>query len=132
MSRAFKLTQLVFTLPDQVGLLDKVTSAISAENVNIKAICAYGMEGEANFMLVTDDNAKTKEALAKIDIEVMEEAVAAVELEDRPGELQKVARKIAEAGINIVYMYGTAAGADKAICIFKTLEIDKTIEVINE
>lgn len=131
MSQAFKLNQLVFILPDQVGLLDKVTSALSAANVNIKAICAFGMEGKANFMLVTDDNAKTKEALSKIRVEAKEEAVTAVEILDKPGELQKVARKIAEAGINILYMYGTSAGAESAICIFRTLDTDQTIAVIN-
>ncbi len=131
MSRAFKLNQLVFMLPDQVGLLNKITTALADENVNIKAICAYGLEGEANFMMVTDDNAKAKEALSKIGVDVKEEAVTAVEMEDKPGELQKVARKIAEAGINILYMYGTTAGAESAICIFRTLDADQTIAVVN-
>ncbi len=131
MSKAYRLTQLTSTMPDKIGLLAEVTTAIFAAGINLKAISAYGMEGEAEFMMVTDNNDKAKDVLAKLGAEVKEEAVIAVEMPDRPGELQKVAKKIAEAGININYMYGTAGSGESVVCIFRTADEEKTIEAVN-
>jgi hypothetical protein len=119
-------------MPDRVGLLAEVTTALAEANINLRAICAYGVEGEAEFLLIADNNEKARSALNKLGIKVREEVVTAVEIPDKPGELQKVAKKIAEAGININYMYGTGGTGGSAICIFKTADEDRTVEVINK
>ena len=51
----------------------------------------YGMGDEGYFMIVTDNNAKAKKILTQMGAEVKTEEVIAVELANRPGELQKVA-----------------------------------------
>ncbi len=43
--------------------------------------------------------------------------VIAIELENRPGELAKMATKFGEEGININYVYGSVAGPDEK-CLF--------------
>jgi hypothetical protein len=132
MSKAYKLTQLEFKMPDKVGLLAEITTALAERGINLKAICAYGVEGQAEFLLVTDDNEKAQEVLKKLGVQVNEEEVTAVEMPDEPGALQKVAKKIAEAGINISYMYGTAGAGESAVCIFKTPDEERTVKAISE
>jgi predicted amino acid-binding ACT domain protein len=66
MAKAKKVKQLSFMMPDRAGLLSEVTTALAGAKVNIKAICAYGMQGEATFMLTADSNAKAKKALAPL------------------------------------------------------------------
>ena len=83
-------------------------------------------------MLTVDSNAKTKKALAKLGIESKEEDVVAVEMPNRVGELEKVAKKIADAGININYIYGTTGTGKSSICVFKTSDNTKTIILINK
>jgi hypothetical protein len=58
--------------------------------------------------------------------------VVEVEMPNKPGELQKVAKKIAEAGIDIEYMYGTAGKGKTPTCVFKTPDDQKAIRVINK
>jgi hypothetical protein len=132
MAKAKKLKQLSFTMPNRAGLLSEVTVAVLGAKVNINTLCAYELENNAYFMLTVDSNAKTKKALAKLGIESKEEDVVAVEMPNRVGELEKVAKKIADAGININYIYGTTGTGKSSICVFKTSDNTKTIILINK
>ena len=132
MAKARKVKEISFTMPNKVGLLSEVTTAIAGAKVNITAICAYAMENSAYFMLTTDSNAKAKKTLAPLGVEIEEEDVVAVELPNKSGELEKVAKRMADAGIDIEYMYATAGGSKTATCIFKTADDKKTIKVINK
>ena len=132
MTRARKVKEISFTMSNKVGLLSEVTAAITGAKVNITAICAYAMEDSATFMLTTDSNAKAKKALTALGITIEEKDVVAAEVPDKPGELQKVAKRIANAGIDIEYMYATAGKGKTATCLFKTTDDSKTVKVINK
>jgi hypothetical protein len=132
MAKAKKVKQLSFTIPNRAGLLSEVSAAISGSKVNINSICAYEMENNAYFMLTTESNAKAKKALAKLGIEIKEEDVITVEMPNRAGELEKVAKKIADAGINISYVYGTTGTGKSSVCVFKTSDNTKAIRLINK
>lgn len=132
MAKAKKIKQLSFGMPDRTGLLSEITNALSGAKVNISSICAYGMEGKAFFMIASDSNAKAKKALSRLGLNVMEEDVCAVEMTNKAGELQKVAKKIADAGININYLYGTTAAGKTATCVFSSADDKKALRVINK
>ncbi|MEW6161710.1 MAG: ACT domain-containing protein [Nitrospirota bacterium] len=132
MAKAKKSRQLSFTMPNRVGLLSEISTAIADAKVNINAVHAYEAEDKACFMLITDRNAKAKRALGPLGLEIKEEDIISVEMPNKPGELQKVAKKIADAGININYMYGTAGTGKSSICVFKTADDRKAIRVINK
>ncbi len=132
MAKAKKIKQIGFQMADRPGLLLEITAAVSRAKVNMTAICAYGMEGKAYFMLTTDSNARARKGLAKLGLKTKEEDVFVVEMANRAGELQKVAKKLADSGVNISYMYGTAASGKTAICVFSTSDDRKAIKVINK
>jgi len=132
MAKAKRVKQLSFTLSTRAGLLSDVTSAIAKAKVNITAICAYEMAKNAYFMLTADSAARARKCLAFLKIGLEEEEVVVVEMPNKAGELQKVAKKIADAGINIDYMYGTAAAGKSSTCVFKTSDDKKAIRAINK
>ena len=132
MAKAKKAKEISFTMSNRVGLLSEVTTAIAGAKVNITAICAYAMENSAYFMLTTDGNAKAKKALAPLGVLLEEGDVVEIEVPNKAGELQKVAKKLADAGIDIEYMYATAATGKTATCVFKTADDKKTINVVNK
>jgi hypothetical protein len=132
MTRARKVKEISFTMPNKVGLLSEVTTAVAGAKVNITAICAYAMENSAHFMLTVDSNAKAKKALALLGVGIEERDVVEVEMPNKSGELQKVAKKIADAGINIEYIYGTAEAGKMAPCVLKTSDDQKMIKIINK
>jgi hypothetical protein len=132
MGKAKKAKQLSFEAKDKIGVLAEVSAALAAAKVDITAICAYGMDREAYFMLITDANAKAKKVLGKMGFNVEDEDVVSVELPNKPGALQQVAKKIADGGINIHYMYGTAGSGKTSTGIFATNNDIKAIKVINK
>jgi hypothetical protein len=132
MAKAKKVKEISFEMANKVGLLSGVTAVIAGAKVNISAICAYGMEGTAYFMMTTNSNAKAKKALAPLGVAIEERDVVEVEVSDKPGELQKIAKKIADAGIDIEYMYATAGSGKKETCIFLTTDNAKAIKAINK
>ncbi len=132
MTKAKKVKQLQFMMPDRAGLLSEIMTALASAKVNVGALCAYGMQGEATFMLTADSNAKAKKALARLGAEIKENDVVSVEMSNKPGELQKVAKKIGDAGINIMYMYGTTTAGRSATCIFATSDDANAIKLINK
>jgi hypothetical protein len=132
MAKAKKSKQLSFTMTNKVGLLSEVSRAIASAKVNITAICAYEMENEAEFMLITQSNKKVKKALSPLKVKIEEEDIITVEMPNKVGELQKVAKKISDGGIDINYMYGTAGTGKSSICVFKTSDDKKAIKVINK
>lgn len=131
MSTGRSTEQLVCSMPTRVGLLADVAEALRQAGVNITAISAYEREGEGKFLMVTDDNAKATEAVARLGAEVRTRGVVVVEMPNRVGALDEVARKVAEAGVNIDYVYGTGGGADVATVIFATDDDDEVVELVN-
>jgi hypothetical protein len=130
MAKAKKLRQINFEMKNKVGALSGVNSALSDAKVNIKAICAYGMGNKAYFMLATNNNAKARRVLAKLKAKTKEDDVIAVEMPNRVGQLKKAASKIADAGINIQYMYGTVGTGKTSVCIFKTANDKKALKAL--
>jgi hypothetical protein len=132
MAKAKKSKQLSFEVPNKVGLLAAISSAVAEAKVNISAICAYGMGKKAYFMVLTESSAKVKKVLGSLKTKVEEEDVVTVELPNKVGELGKVAKKIADAGVDILYLYGTAGAGKTSVCVLKTANDNKAIKAINK
>jgi len=131
MAEAKKLKQLIFFLPNKVGLLAEVASAVSRAKVNIETICAYEKNDKGFFKMVTDNNGTAKKVLTKMGAMVDVEDVLIVSVPNKVGQLEKLAKKIAEAGIDIYYAYGSP-GAGKTTClVFKTANDVKALKAIN-
>lgn len=130
MAKATKAKQISLITPNKVGMLAKVGTAIAEAKVNMNALCAYAMKNKAYFMILADRHIKAKNALTKAKLKIAEEDVVLVEMQNRPGEMQKVAKKIADAGIDILYVYGSAGPGKKSYCVFKTDNDRKAIKAI--
>ena len=130
MTYARRAMQLVYSVPTQVGLLADIAEAMRLAGVNILAISAYERDGGAKFLMVTSDNAKATEALADLGGDIREKSIVIVDMPNTPGALEVAARKIADAGINIEYSYGTAGAADMATVVFKTADDEQAARLL--
>jgi hypothetical protein len=131
MPKPMKMKQLRFVVPNRVGLLSEVTTFLANGKINIEALCAYGMGEQGMFMLVTDNNSKAKKILTQMGAEVIQEEIVAVELPNKPGQLQKVAKKISESGVDISYVYGSPAKSIMTV-VLKTADDKKIMKALKK
>jgi hypothetical protein len=83
-----------------------VGEALGKAGVNIKGLCGFPCEGRGIAHVLVEDAVAAGEALKEIGIEVRRERqVLVLEIEDRPGALGEVSRRIANAGVNADLVY---------------------------
>jgi hypothetical protein len=132
MAKAMKTKLLSFSMKDKTGLLSEITERLAGVKINITAICAYSVEDTAYFDMTTGNNAGAKKSLAGLGLKFEEENIIQVEMPNKAGELDKVAKILANAGINIAYMYATSSSGKTASCLFSTSDNAKAIRLINK
>jgi len=126
--------EITASFTDTMGLTAKVAAAVAAANVNILAATgtsASSLRRNATFTLIVDDFTKAERALEKIGAEdIHESSIIMVETPNKVGALEKIARLIADAGINIYYFYATTSSGKTATSVIKTADDKKAIAVL--
>ena len=97
---------LVIDIENTPGALAEVAAAISDAGVNVAAATCLGADARAELHILVKHAEAAKHALAISHVGVTREReVVVVEVEDRPGVLADLTRKIAEAGVNLDLVY---------------------------
>jgi hypothetical protein len=126
--------EITATFQDAIGLTARLAAAVAAENVNILAATGYSASSErrnATFTLVVDDFTKAERALERIGAEeIHESSIIMVETPNKPGSLERIAKIIADAGINIYYFYATTSSGKTATSVIKTADDKKAIQAL--
>jgi hypothetical protein len=100
---AFDLT---IDLDNAPGALAAVAAAISDSGVNIAAATCVGPGERAELHILVPHVEAARHLLAISHVAVTREReVVVVEVEDRPGVLADLARRVAKAGVNIDLLY---------------------------
>lgn len=97
---------------DKPGELARVTEALATNAVNIRAIASESKHDTSFLRVVTNDIVTTEKALRQAGLKYEANEIMTLDLADRPGELAKVARRLARAGINVhsLYILGSKNG----------------------
>jgi len=83
--------------------------------------------------LIVIDNQKAIDALKKRGFTVSKTDVVAVEVEDRPGGLNRILDILNQAGINVEYMYAFVQhSGENAVMIFRIDPSDEAIKLLQE
>lgn len=100
-------TDLSVDLDNRPGTLAALGEATGRAGVNLAGICGVATGGGATIhLLVEDDPAGLRSALDAAGITVVgERDVVVADVDDRPGAVGDVARRVADAGINIDLIY---------------------------
>ncbi len=97
---------LAVELSDQPGTLAALGEALGKAGVNIEGLCGVPAGGKAVLHVLVEDAVAARQAVQRAGLSVLgEQDVLVLNLEDRPGSLGAVARKIANAGVNVTLVY---------------------------
>ena len=97
---------LVIDIDNTPGALAQVAAAISDAGVNIAAATCIGTGKQAELHILVPHAEAARHSLAISHLAVSREReVVVVDVEDRPGVLADLTRKIAKAGIDLDLVY---------------------------
>jgi hypothetical protein len=97
---------LAIEIENTPGALAEVAAAISDAGVNIAAATCVGAGERAELHILVPHAEAVRRALAISHVAVSREReVVVVDVEDRPGVLADLTRKIARAGVNLDLVY---------------------------
>lgn len=102
-------TDVAVSVADQPGGLADVGEALGNAGINIEGLCGVGLGDRGVIHILVEDGAAARAALEGAGLSVESEAeaiVSAIPGDVRtPGTLGKMARAVAEAGVNMRAVY---------------------------
>lgn len=127
------VTEIAVQIPNQPGQLVRLTSVLAEAKVNIRGITASSAGKSGWVRLVVDNPQKAEAALEELGLAPETGAAVAVKLIDEPGALDRALRVLADAKINLDYIY-TCVGkqAHRAIAVLGVQTPSKVEKLLKE
>ena len=107
------LKELTIMTPNKPGKLAQVLNTLTRAKLNLLAIDSSSGYDLNLVRMIASDGKKAKSLLEKLGYSVTETDMLTVTITDRPGQLAKLTTTLGKAGVNIEYMYATAAQMDR-------------------
>jgi len=125
-----KATQFCIGLDNKPGTLAKLCGTLKRAKVNIGAISVADSADCAWVRLVVSPAAAAKAALSKGQFNFCTQRVLTVKVPNRPGELERVATKLAKARVNVNYVYGGSGNGPSSMLVFSVSDLDRASKAV--
>ena len=98
-------------LENRPGAMAEMGEALGAAGVSVEGGGGWVTDGKATMHFLFDDGEAARKALENVGIEVLDVREVLVQKlrQDVPGQLGKIARRMADAGVNIEVVYSDHA-----------------------
>jgi hypothetical protein len=93
--------QFVVQLHNQPGAMASLAEALAARGVDLRAIGGGGLGDSGHMIMTTADDDATRQVLDDGGYTYVEGESIIAEVDDRPGGMARIARALADAGVNI-------------------------------
>src|ERR1700745_2551900 len=103
-------TQLAVFLANRPGALARVCEALASAEINIHALATSDTVDHTVVRMVVSDPTKALMLLGEAGVLALETEVLTIETKSQPGVLAKIAESLAEAEVNIEYVYLAGGG----------------------
>jgi hypothetical protein len=125
-----RISQLLIQAEHKPGTLASICSEMAKKAVNITAIMA-SHDQPGGIRLVATPHTAARKVLDAMGLPYGEEEAIAIRVSDRPGALGRATRKLADAGVNVQYAYGSIVkGSDRALIILGVEDVAKAEKIL--
>jgi hypothetical protein len=119
-------------LDNKAGELARITEAIAAKGVDIRGVSGSTCGSSGSLALLTDDEAKTRQILTEKGAKFRDLEVTEASVGQAPGSLAKVARRLADAGVNIEALLPTGMTGNEVTIAFITSDPAKAKSILTQ
>src|SRR5262245_10887161 len=124
--------QLAIFLDNRPGMLARLADALAEAKINIYAITTSDTVDHSVIRLVVSDYRKALHMFEEHGTLVVEDDVLMIDGSNKPGELARIAHRLAEAKVNIEYCYSaTPPTAKGGLLIMRVSNATEGLEVLN-
>jgi hypothetical protein len=123
-------TQFSVPLENKPGNLAKLCAVLRRAKVNITAISVAENTDACCVRFLATPTGAVKSALTKAKYHVSTQSVLAFRATNQQGELGDIAEKLAKAGVNINYVYGSTSGRADAVIVFAVDDLTKAAKAL--
>ena len=113
------IKQVSVFLENSTGRLQSVLKVLKSENINIVSLSVADTNDYGMLRMIVSDAEKAKEALKNAGLSAHLTDVVAIKLPHTVGSLSDVLDKVADAGINVEYMYALSTKDANACIVIK-------------
>lgn len=124
------MRQFEIYVQNRPGEVAWIAEILAKNSVNIRGISTDLGSNRPMIRVITDDENSARSALKNAGLEFSERDVLVVSLSDRPGELSKLTKKLARAGINIESIFILGARTPKEEIAIGVDQPEKAAEVL--
>jgi hypothetical protein len=124
--------QLAIFLDNRPGMLARVADALAEAKINIFAITTSDTVDHSVIRMVVSDYRKAMHVFEEHGTLVVEDDVLLIDGSNKPGELARIAHRLADAKVNIEYCYSaTPLDAKKGLLVLRVSNPAKALKVLN-
>jgi hypothetical protein len=122
----------IVDLKNQPGVLARITEAIAPQGINITGFSGATCGDSGTVVLTTNDEAATRRVLTDAKFTFKESELVVTAVPDQPGSLAKIARRLADAGVNIEAAIPTGMSGAGTHVAFATDNPSKAKSAVSE
>ena len=120
-------------MENKPGRLSSICSTMADAAINIFAMSVHDTVDHAIVRLIVDNPTKALILLEEEGLYIVTQDVVVLNIENRPGIISMIAKKLFRADINIEYAYCTATKNQENGClVIKTKDAEQTLEILEE
>jgi hypothetical protein len=124
-------TQLAVFLANRPGALARVCEALAKAEININALATSDTVDHTVVRMVVSDPTKALMLLGEAGVLALEAEVLMIETPNQPGVLATIAERLAEADVNIEYVY-LAGGLENGLIVLRPSDIEKAQSALQD
>jgi hypothetical protein len=122
--------QFVVQLKNEPGAMATLAEALAARGVDLRAIGGGGIGGSGHVIMTTADDETTRAVLEAGGYTFIEGESILAEVDDRPGGMARIARSLADAGVNIYGHLFLGRWGDRAMFAFVVDDPDRARPIL--
>ena len=127
------IKQLTVFVENKQGTVVSITDTLAKHNVNIRALSIAETQDFGILRLLVDDAAKAETVLLEHGLLVQSTEVVVVAVRDELGGLASLLEPMAEAGVNIEYMYSLIGrSSSDAYMVFRVTDTPAFLAMLEE